>query len=91
MIDEISYIIGVYNYKALEVALYNFGLGFDSKHTKKPEKYLEKPFMFRQYEKDIEDMTEEELNKAIQKEIEKEEMWIRNSRIKGLPETKIGR
>ena len=91
MIDEISYMMGVYNYKALEIALHNFGLLFDPKHTPKPEKYLESPFLLKETEKDIENMTEEELNKAIQREIEKEELWIKNSRIKGLPETKIRR
>ena len=87
MVDEQNYMMGVYNYKALETAFYNFSLGFDTKHKKKKAMpYLKQPFLYKEEEKE---MTEEEIQEAIQKEIFKEEMWIRNSRLKGLPETVI--
>lgn len=91
MIDEISYMMGVYNFRGFQTVIHNFSLGFSGKTNEQPSKYLEKPFLMNKIEKDIEDMTDEELNKAIEAEILKEEAWIRNSRRKGLPETIIGR
>jgi len=89
MQDEQMYIASCYTFKALTTALHNFSLGFDTKHKHKPMEYLDKPLLAKEFKKDIEDMTEEELNKEIQKAIMAEEMWIKAEKAKGLPSAKF--
>lgn len=89
IIDEQSYMIGVYVYKALDVALYNFGIGLNPKSKLKPKDYLKKPFMVdEEVEKQLEDMTDEELDAEIQKAIMIEQEYMNKSK---LPKTRIAR
>jgi hypothetical protein len=85
MQDEQMYIASCYTYRALSTAFHNFSLGFDTKHSHKPMDYLDKPFMAQNIKKDLDDMTEEELNKEIEKAIMAEEMWIASEKTRGLP------
>lgn len=52
-------------------------------------KYPEKPFLIDSKNKDLDHMTEEELNEEIMKCIQKEQQWIVNDAIRGLPPTII--
>lgn len=81
--DEEMYMLGCYFYEAITTALTNFSYGMDTKHTHKPLKYREKPYLAEN--KTLDDMTEEELNREIQKAIMAEEMWIKAEKAKGLP------
>lgn len=85
MIDEISYLMGCYNYAALETGLHNFGLGF-SKNRGQKLSYLERPFMQKEQVKDIDEMDDEELEYEIRKAIELEQQYMNRSK---LPPTKI--
>lgn len=85
MQDELMYISGCYTFKALSTALHNFSLGFDTKHSHKPIEYLDKPFTAQEIKKSLDEMTEEEINKEIEKAIMAEEMWIVSEKAKGLP------
>ena len=89
MHDEQMYIASCYTFKALETALHNFSLGFDTKHNHKPIKYLERPFMSQEDKRDLDEMTEEEINREIEKAIMAEEMWIKAEKAKGLPSAKF--
>lgn len=84
--DEEMYMQGYYNMIAFEVALSNFGACM---FGGKPEaKYLDEPILFKEQRE--EKMTQEEKdNLEIQKMIFAEEMWIRNDKLRGLPETMI--
>ena len=84
--DEEMYMQGFYNLIAFEVSLSHFGAGVFG--GKSEAKYLEEPITFKSYRE--ENMTQEELdNLEIQKMIYAEEMWIRNDKLRGLPETII--
>ena len=87
MMDEQMYLASCYTFRALTTALYNFGLGFDPKHKNKPQEYLKKPFMAE--EKTLDNMTDDELNREMQKAIMAEEMWKCAEKIKGLPSAKL--
>lgn len=89
MQDEQMYIAGCYTFKALTTALHNFSLGFDTKHNHKPLEYLDKPFLSQTIKKNLDEMSEEELNKEIEKAIMAEEMWIKAEKAKGLPSAKF--
>lgn len=84
--DEIMYMNSVYTFKALQIALYNFGLGMSGKNTKSPMNYLDKPFMY--HEKDLSEMTDEEYDMALMKAIEIEQQYMNRST---LPATVIAR
>lgn len=87
--DEMLYMMGCYNFKALSVALHNFSLGFNPKNVKPPMDYLEKPFLCREtIRKDLDDMTDEELDAEIRKAIEIEQQYMNRSK---LPPTKIAK
>ena len=86
MIDEQMYVMGCYNFEALTVALYNFGLGLSGKTSKQPKKYLDKPYLCEQ--KDIEEMTDTELDAEIRKAIQTEQQYMNRSK---LPPTIIAR
>ena len=86
MIDEYMYIMGSYNFNALSVALYNFGIGMDSKHSHQPKSYLDKPFMYEK--KELEDMNDAELDAEIRKAIQTEQQYMNRSK---LPPTIIAR
>ena len=59
------------------------------KNQHEPIKDLEKPFLSSERKKNIEEMTEEELNREIEKAIMAEEMWIKAEKAKGLPSAKF--
>lgn len=81
MIDEISYMMGVYNYNGLQTALHNFGLAFDTKHKSKHIDYLDKPFLYKDpVKKSLSEMTDEEIDVEIQKAILVEKEFMKNSR-----------
>jgi len=86
MIDEYMYMMASYNFNALTIALYNFGLGFDAKHSRQPKNFLDKPFLY--VEKKLEDMTDEELDVEIRKAIQAEQQYMNRSK---LPPTIIAR
>ena len=73
---------GYYGMSALSVVLAN---AF-SKNSQ--AKYIEKPVCQEMANKDRE-LTEEEMQKEIEKAILVEEMWIANDKRRGLPETLI--
>ena len=87
MIDEYLYMMGCYNFRALDTAFHNFSLGFDTKHNHEPKGYLEKPFMHKEdIKKPLEEMTDEELDEEIMKAIQMEQQYMNRSK---LPPTKI--
>lgn len=89
ILDEQMYIMSCYTYKALETALHNFGLIFDTKHKGKPIDFLDKPFLHKEpVKKALEDMTDEELDAEIQKAIMVEQEYMNKSK---LPRTRISR
>ena len=86
-IDEMLYMMGCYNFRAFSTALHNFALGFNSKTVKPPMDYLDKPFLCKEpMKKDLDDMTDEELDAEIRKAIEIEQQYMNRST---LPPTKI--
>lgn len=89
MMDEQMYISSVYTYRAFTTALQNFAMCLNPKNHHEPIKYLEKPFLSMERKKNIEEMTEEELNREIEKAIMAEEMWIKAEKAKGLPSAKF--
>lgn len=88
ILDEQMYIMGCYTYHALETSLHNFGLIFDSKHTNHRIDYLDKPFLKKEVKKDLDEMTDEELDAEIQKAIMAEQEYMNKSK---LPKTRISR
>lgn len=83
MRDEESWIWwGTYGISALSVVLAS-AFSKDSK-----AKYVNKPVYQEMEDKDKE-LTEEEIQREIQKAILVEEMWIANDKRRGLPETII--
>lgn len=81
--DEDMYIMACYTYNALETALHNFGLIFDTKHRGKRIEFIDKPFMYKGEEKkELEDMTEEELDREIMKAIEVEQQIMNRTTLK---------
>ena len=88
IMDENMYLMGVYNYHALSVALHNFSAIFDDKNKVKPEKFLDKPFLQKAKEKPLEEMTDEELDIEIYKAIQTEQQYMNRSK---LPPTIVAR
>ena len=84
--DEMMYMNSIYTFKALQTALYNFGLGLSGKNTKSPMNYLDKPLMY--HEKELSEMTDEEYDIAVMKAIEIEQQYMNRSK---LPATVIAR
>lgn len=79
--DEENWILGRYVLSAVSVAIEHNLAGKNAK-----TKYIENPFL---QELEI-GLTEEERNeKELQKMLLAEEMWIKQAKRKGLPETKI--
>lgn len=79
--DEENWMLGMYIQSAVSVAVEHLLAGKKAK-----SKYIEKPFL---QDSDI-GLTEEERNeKELQKMLLAEEMWIKQAKQKGLPETKI--
>lgn len=77
------YLMACYTYSALETALHNFGLIFDSKHRGKRIAFMDKPFMYKdENKKNLEDMTDEELDREIMKAIEVEQQIMNTSKLK---------
>lgn len=86
IIDEQMYYQGLYNLTAFEVVISHFSAGLSGK--KSNAKYLEKPIMSNDVE--VDNLTQEEHDRReLQKMIFAEEMWAKQHKRKGLPETVI--
>ena len=81
IIDENMYLMGVYNFHAMTIALHNFSAIFDSKSKVKRENYLDMPFLQKAKEKPLEEMTDEELDIEIFKAIQKEQQYMNRSKL----------
>lgn len=84
--DFMMWLQGKYMLDALMVALAHFGAGMSGK--KSQAEYMKEPFLSKTDSETV--MTEEErLQKEIEQAIRNEELWIKASKKKGLPETII--
>lgn len=80
--DEDMYLMAVYTYNALETALHNFGLIFDTKHKGHRIPFMDKPLLSKSEEKKLEDMTDEELDIEIKKAIKVEQQYMNRTTLK---------
>lgn len=86
IIDEQMYCQGIYNMNAFEVVISRFAAGLSGK--KSNAKYFEHPIMSEAF-KD-ENITQEEIDeRELRKMLFAEEMWMKQHRRNGLPETVI--
>lgn len=77
---------GTYGLSALQTVMSHFGAGLSGK--KSDVEYIKKP-MYQEIANKDRELTEEEMQKEIEKAIFVEEMWIANDKRRGLPETVI--
>ena len=85
--DEESWLYwGTYGLSALQTVISHFGAGLSGK--KSDVEYIKKP-MYQEIANKDKELTEEEMQKEIEKAILIEEMWIANDKRRGLPETVI--
>lgn len=76
---------GTYGLSALQTVMSHFGAGLSGK--KSDVEYIKKPI--HQQANNKEELTDEEMQREIEKAILVEEMWIANDKRRGLPETII--